>query len=537
MSDRILMAGDVDTIREYVFETSSLPQIRGGSELLQECEGKIQEKYGSYVIYCKGGSFLLQVPPGEAERIRREIEHLYLKHTLVATVTIVYETHSPPSEEPRPEGSWAQRIRDAAAGVPLDGGFAQRVLFLNARLREAKREKTTAPFYEALPFGKRCERCGKRMASAREPMEDGKALCLVCKHRDDKGRKRKGEIRGKFNQEFWHRCKKNRTAEQPDDLDHLVASARRKYLAFFYADGNDIGSLLQKARIEKGEEEERKYRQISEALQKGTQEALFQSLEAVCGAALEREGYWPFDIINIGGDDVTVLIQAGYAWDLAVEFLKHFEDEVSQRLPEDLKAEWRPTASCGILIADVKYPVRYMERLATDLLKRAKKRAKEDPQNPKSAIDFLWLPSPVASDRVEPLLSIYRRGGEVELTARPYTLDEAQRIRELIPQVARWPRTTRHRWAEALERGVFQSLSFIQYDIARERGGKEKIATLEQAGEILSKRGGRPITGLPIWYRIDNNQTVMWRTLLLDVLELAELHAMRPDVEEEEEGI
>ncbi|WP_448591866.1 Cas10/Cmr2 second palm domain-containing protein [Thermoflexus hugenholtzii] len=526
MSDYILMAGDVDAIREYVFETSSLPQIRGGSELLQECEEEIRKRYGSYVLYCGGGSFLLQVPPSEVERIRREIEHIYLKQTLVATVTIVYEQHMPPSEEPRPKGSWAQRIRDAAARVPLDGGFAQRMLFLNTCIREAKRQKTIAPFYEAFPFGKRCERCGKRMTSAREPMEDGKALCLVCKYRDNKGRKREGEIRGKFNQEFWDQYGKNRTADQPEDLDHLVASARRKYLAFFYADGNDIGGLLQKA------ESPEEYKQISQALKQGTQEALFESLEAVCGTALDREEYWPFDIINIGGDDVTVLIQAGYAWDLAVEFLKCFEDEVSRRLPENL--EWRPTASCGILIADAKYPVRYMERLATDLLKRAKKRAKEDPKNPKSAIDFLWLPSPVASDRVEPLLSIYRRGEGVELTARPYTLDEAQRIRELIPQVARWPRTTRHRWAEALERGVFQSLSFIQYDIARERGGKEKIAALEQVGEILNERGGRLITGLRIWQQTLKNQTVIWHTPLLDILELAELRAMRPDVEEEE---
>ncbi len=531
MSNYILMAGDVDAIREYVFETSALPQIRGGSELLQECEKEIQEKYGSYVLYCGGGSFLLQVPPSEAERIRREIEHIYLKKTLVATVTIVYEQHMPPSEEPRPEGSWTQRIRNAAASVPLDGGFAQRMLFLNARIREAKREKTIAPFYEAFPFGKRCERCGKRMASAREPIEDGKALCLVCQRRDDKGRKRKKEIRGKFNQEFWDQYRKNRTADQPDDLDHLVASARRKYLAFFYADGNDIGGLLQKAKTPED------YKPISQALKEGTKEALFESLEIVCGMALDREGYWPFDIINIGGDDVTVLIQAGYAWDLAVEFLRRFEDKVGSRLPEKLKPEWRPTASCGILIADAKYPIRYMERLATDLLKRAKKRAKEDPENLRSTVDFLWLPSPVASDKVEPLMSIYRRGEGMELTARPYTLDEAQRIRELIPQVARWPRTTRHRWAEALERGVLPSLSFIQYDLARERGGKEKIVTLEQAGEILIERGERPITGLRIWYQTPKNQIAIWHTLLLDILELAELHAMRPDVEEEEERV
>ncbi len=533
MDDYVLMAGDVDAIREYVFETSSLPQIRGGSELLQRCEGEIRRKEGSMykVLYCAGGSFLLQVPSEQAEAIRREIEEIYRKETLVATVTVVYEQNRPPSGDPQPEGSWARRIQSAAGDVPLDGGFAQRLLFLNARVREAKLGKTAAPFYEAMPFGKRCERCGKRMAGEREGIENGKALCVVCKLRDEKGRRKsKGEIRGKFNEEFWAQYGKSRKGEQPEDLDHLIASARRKYLAFFYADGNDIGGLLQKIRSPE------QYMQVSEALEQGTKQALFDSLEAVCGLALERdaeEGWWPFDIVNIGGDDVTVLIQAGYAWDIAVEFLGRFESEVRRRLPKNLA--WKPTASCGIAIADVKYPIRYLERLATDLLKKTKKRAKENADNPKSVIDFLWLPSPVASDRVEPLMEVYRSREWTELIARPYTLEEAREIRDLISQICRWPRTTRHRWTEALEKGVLQSLNFIQYDLARERGGAEKIETLEQLGDLLSKRGGKSIAGLPIWHRIPKDQEPIWRTPLLDVLELAELHAMRPDVEEEEE--
>jgi len=522
----VLMAGDVDAIREYVFETSSLPQIRGGSELLQECEEEIRKRYEDHILYCGGGSFLLYVPQDQAETIRREIETLYREKTLVATVTIVCEQRMPPPGDPRPKGFWAQRIRSAVSEVALDGGFAQRMLFLNSSLREAKREKTTAPFYEALPFARRCERCGKRMASAREPMEAGKALCLVCQCRDEKGRKRKGEVRGKFNQKFWEQYKNNCAADQPEDLDHLVASARRKYLAFFYADGNDIGGLLQKA------QDPKQYTQISKALEEGTKTALFKSLEDICGPALGREEYWPFDIVNIGGDDVTVLIQAGYAWDLAVEFLTRFESEVGSHLPKGLN--WKPTASCGILIADVKYPIRYMEYLATDLLKLAKKQAKEDPAKSRSAVTFFWLPSPVSSYRVEPLLDIYRPMKGIELTARPYILEEARFIRELISLIARWPRATRHRWAEVLKRGVFQSLNFIQYDLARELRGKEKITILGRLGDL---RGERPIASLGIWYQTIKNERPIWYTPLLDVLELVELHATRPDVEEEEERV
>lgn len=526
MSDYILMAGDVDAIKDYVFETSSLPQIRGGSELLQECEEEIEKKYEDYVIYCGGGSFLLRVPPDQAEKIGGEIERLYLEKTLAVTVTVVYEQGMPSGGKWGHDRSWMRRIQVGIEDVPLDGGFAQRVLFLNARIREAKLGKVIAPFDEAMPFGKRCERCGKRMASGWELVEGGAMLCRICQHRDEKGRKREEEIRGRFNREFWDQRDEGWKAGQPDDLDQLVESARRKYLAFLYADGNDIGGLLRRMR------DPDSYKEVSQALKEGTKRALFTSLKHVCGAALQREHYWPFDIVNIGGDDVTILVQAGYAWDLAVEFLERFEDEVGKRLPKDLN--WKPTASCAILIADAKYPIRYMERLAASLLKMAKKRAKEDPTNLKSAVTFLWMPSPVVSESVTPLLDLYQPKEWIRLTARPYTLEEAQLIRKQIPEIARWSRTTRHRWAEALAKGPIESLNFIQYDLARERGAQHKIDLIKTLGSILSARGWAPIEGLPIWHRATKGRIATWHTPLIDVLELAELQAMRPDVEEGE---
>ncbi|MGB9873176.1 MAG: hypothetical protein ACPLYD_16155, partial [Anaerolineae bacterium] len=90
MTNSVLLAGDVDAIKDFVFETSSLPQIRGGSELLLDCEeairGKLSQQYGYKVVYCGGGSFLLEVPSGRVEEIKQAIERLYLDTTGVATV-------------------------------------------------------------------------------------------------------------------------------------------------------------------------------------------------------------------------------------------------------------------------------------------------------------------------------------------------------------------------------------------------------------------------------------------------------------------
>lgn len=523
----VYLAGDVDAIKDFVFETSSLPQIRGGSELLQDCEAEIQKRYGDQVIHCAGGSFLLRVPADQAHNTWKTIEALYREKTLAATVTVVIEEDEPPpSEVARPETGWAGRLRRAAGDIPLDGGIAHRLLLLQGRMEEAKSAREAAPFYEALPFGRRCERCGKRMAQGQEPVGEERALCAVCQRRDERGRGREEAIRGRFNREFWERHRQEIQSEQPEDLDTLLRSAPRKYLAFLYADGNDIGGLLRRVRSEDD------YRVISNALREGTKEALYEALWQVCGEALRRlDRPWPFEIVSVGGDDVIVLLQAGYAWEVAVKFLELFEQNVNDRLSRPLGLQGRPvTASCGIAIADGKYPVRYLERLAADVLKQAKKRAKANPESPQSVVSFLWLPTPIASERAEPLMEVYSREN-AHLTARPYTLREAREVQEAVRRVSEWPQTTRHRWAEALMRGVFFSLNFIQYDLALQKDGRQiGNELIENLSRIIAMRNPPDQGSLRFWYETRENDKTIWRTPLLDVLELAELHAMRPDV-------
>lgn len=546
MTQMVLLQGDVDAIKEFVFETSSLPQIRGSSQLLVECEdqiAKLVEERGGEKIYCSGGGFLFKVPREKAEALKGEIERIYLDKTRVATVTIVYEDapHSPPPASEITDG-WAGRLVRAHQDAQQASEFARRVVFLSARLREAKAQKCRVPFFEAFPFGQRCEACGKRVALQKvirhEPDDEEAApeevsLCQVCLQRHQKGvESRQDKARGRFNQKFGDFAAPQ--TKQPPDLDHLVRSARRKYIAFLYADGNDIGRLLQQV------QSENEFKALSEALKEGTQQALFEALQQVCGKELqEREGYWPFEIVNIGGDDVTLLIQAGYAWEVAVEFLQRFEREIKTRTIDGLRywpQGWpeKITASCGIAIADVKYPVRYLERLASDLLKQAKREAKAKGC---SAISFLWLPNPVAAEKAEPLMTHYlygRDGGQ--LTARPYDSEQAEEIRALVQEASQWPRALRHRWGEALGKGMWVSLNTVYYDIARrDEGERAKLAEfLMGVGKLAQQKEFKTEAPAPLWQPYDKDGERRWRTALLDVLELAELRAMRPDVREEE---
>jgi hypothetical protein len=538
--DKVLLHGDADAIKEFVFETSSLPQIRGGSQLLIECERKIQtliKDLGGEKIYCGGGSFLFEVPKTQAETLKQEIESIYHETTLASTVTVVYEPNVPTSPLKAPEDGWAVRLWNTLPKQSFqpDGQFAQRISILAYYVRAAKTFRQNAPFFESLPFGQRCEVCGKRMAVHQEyRQEPGSrnipgepiALCPVCLKRHQEGVIGKAQTRGKFNESFQEYAAPK--ANQAPDLDHMIRD-RRNYLAFVYADGNDIGELLQKA---KNREE---YRALSQAFEKGTRNALFDTLREVCGSVLDETGrYWPFEIVNIGGDDVTLLIQAGYAWEVAVKFLIRFEEEMQRHLAG--RSE-KVTASCGIAIADANYPMRYLEQLATDLLQQAKKKAKAQPDKLQSVLDFLWLPNPITSEHAEPLLSRYKyemNGELIELIARPYTLDQAKQIMEQAISASDWPRTQRHQWGAALERGLWVSLNTIHYNIARrkEEDRHQLVRLLNDVGAIIG--ADYPSSVARTMWQLD--QDGIARTALLDVLELAELRSMRPDVKTQEES-
>ncbi len=532
--DTVYLQGDVDAIKSYVFEASSLPQIRGGSQRLVECEKRVQgyvEEHGGETIYCSGGGFLFEVPADKAEEIKRRIERIYLNHTLVATVTVVYE-EAPAAPPPAPNiaDGWASRLVKAHQESQRAGEFARRVAFLAARLREAKQQKQAAPFIEAFPFGKRCDICGKRVAEEEVLYpEEIKRVCVVCHQRHETGRKERKVWFDRFAKALNLQVQR----EAPQDLDELIKSARRPYLAFFYADGNNIGGLLQQVK------NKQEFEALSYGLRKGTKRALFEALWEVCRPALEREQVWPFEILNIGGDDVTLLIQAGYAWDVAIAFLERFERYVREEV-EGCIGYWpdawpeKITASVGIAVADVKHPVRYLEALATDLLKKAKAKVKA---HRTSAINFLWLPNAIAVTKSEAITEQYKLD-DFHLTVRPFTLQQAQKMQTVVDVLASWPRSLRHRWGEALEKGRWAALSQTLYDLARRRSGehREKVEKFIDALEDLAatfRAEREDETPIYLWWPTEENGRRIWKTPLLDALELAELRAMRPDIQEE----
>jgi len=548
-----LLLGDVDAIKTFVYETNALPEIRGGSEILLELEGEvkqlIQQRYGANnLIYCGGGSFLAIVPDGDADALKREIERLYLKRTKTATITVV-------TSEPVDRANLERGIspHDGQTTRQLQGrGVAQDLIFshfeaivvermkrknfgefvarLTGKLQEAKRRKEYTPFHETLSIHQRCQSCGKRAAESWDDVRE-EWLCGVCLKKRRKGREEKRDVLGRFR--MWAQQKKGAeiVGKAPGDLDTMAAREGR--IALLYADGNNMGDLLQRA------ESPELYRHISKALTVATEEALFEAIWSTFGQERLTDAGTPlpFEIIALGGDDVVVIVPASAGWTLAVSMLRKFEchPKIKSLLGEirDEGREIHLNMSAGLAIADVKYPMRFLFDLTEGLLKEAKRLAREKQTG---TLCHLWLRAPTVSEDAKELLDdLYMRNRDRTkrcLTARPYMVNQARELLHLARDLLAIPASQRRALAEATEIGVHVSLNYALYQTTS-MGSEEKKQTLRDAFRklgLLLDAGSLNANGFWFWRRKNG----IWQTALLDVLELIELGAHKYPITEVE---
>ncbi len=445
-----ILSADADKVQEYVFESARLPEIRGGSMLLQELNEKVAglveqavaPSVGPSCVIYKGGGSLLAIVPDDAEllaELKHDIESLYPKHTGVATTTCV--TYSTTASELL--GGYGtvtleavNALRQAypadwsriAAGYEVYGqdgkppgeisqkdfnahrGFGQMVKLAGVALRCRKDGRPLVPFYEALPHAQRCRSCGLRPAVeiARYFGEEW-PLCEPCTRKLEGWR----ELRSRWTQRFekwlgeegreeltedYYAADHPKARGRPQDVDEIgqACPTRPGYIGFIYADGDRIGSLLESCGTPAA------YKATSEALHRATRTVVFRALaELTCATEVKRTEYdedgnprphrvemliHPFEIIIVGGDDVLLMVPGDVALPLAVQICELFGAEMAKRLPDS-----RPvTMSAGVVIADVHNPIRALRDVARQLLKSAKRRA-HDTQAP--ALDFLVLKS------------------------------------------------------------------------------------------------------------------------------------------------
>jgi CRISPR-associated protein Cmr2 len=329
----------------------------------------------------------------------------------------------------------------------------------------------------------------------------------------------------------------------PGDLGEIGA-ASGGYIGMIYADGNNVGRVI--ARLATPEE----YQKQSQALDDASKNAVFHAL----GNHLEpHNGKHPFEILSIGGDDILLIVPGKAAFAIALEIAYQFEYALCNKeapTPKTLHDRYRGddaraqqfTAytpqiglSAGVVIAHENAPVFFLRDLVEELLKHAKKLARDRAKQQQfgGAIDFMVLKSiTMVSDNIKTFRKEALGDGRSEdnprrLTARPYTWHEFAGLLATVQalQHEQFPRSQLYRLRRVMDEESSTIVSTMDYLYTRLRLKEGNV--LQQHVEKAWTGTGTPkgAQRRPIypWLPYGDNG---WETIWPDLIEMYDIVAM-----------
>lgn len=426
-----LVSFDTDRVKDYVFATSKLVEVRGASALLEELNRHKMDQTVAKVlgvtdirpsrIYAAGGSAMYQAPQDQADEVIQAVEGLYRETTVTASIT----------------GAWAS----------LDGRSFEAARNKVARkLREKKDARGRSPLVPLMPYLQFCDSCGLYPAAepVQQPEGTTRHLCRSCAIKQERGRKGRVSL---FWDEFKHTVRDAgqhetwKSVEPPDNFTQIGEKSHPSgYIGLIYSDGNQMGKFLEK--LQTPDDYSRHAGQIDAAIRQATYQALLEQLAPETPAS--------FEILLLGGDDLLLVTAADKALDVAIQVAQKFERFAPRPL----------TLSSGVVIAHDSFPIAQMRDLAEALLKQAKRRSFEE--NNASTVDFMVVTASSASDldrvRDEVLTNRMFVGQPSDapvthkLTERPYTIEELENLIRHARQLAEvgFPRSRLQAMYEAL---------------------------------------------------------------------------------------
>lgn len=447
------------------------------------------------------------------------------------------------------------------------------------------RPPKSTPHRETFAYGRRCRSCERRVASHEYALgdEDPQPVCEPCFQKLHLGwnlkrtwvkifetflREQEGRgdayytvVRLGTQEDVRQQCLPRKWDNQPlpdrpQDLSEIgqASTTPQGYIGVVYADGNNMGALLEQLRTPA------EYRHFADAVYETTQKAVFHALaetlypekvnreERKRKAKVKRE-LWihPFEILSIGGDDLFLIVPADKALDIGIKIAQQVEDCLrsdpffqvkdgtgydAQRIhrcvlnDEDKRQNALPQSkvnlSVGVLLADAHTPIFFLQDLVEQLLKEAKKKAKQLKKNCcyfGGTIDFMVLKSVTM---ITGKLGQFREEAfhpennmledNVHLLARPYTLLEMRSLLNTVREfkTAGFPRSQLYALRQSLWAGRLPStLDYLYFTERLDEEHRRKIR------EVLDSRWYR---GEPSPWRRTTSKT--WETVLFDLLEL-----------------
>jgi hypothetical protein len=354
----IFYAFAAQRIQSYIMATSQLTEMIGGSELVEKlCTVHLKEALAA--LGCEQGTRILNQAAGSARLEFSDPDRARVFHALWPFIA----------------SRLAPGLSISQAMVEEQGPDALQVL--EEKLK-AQRNSANPDLPETGPPMLVNARTG--LAAVEEDKHDGPLEpALVCKRLAAKG---SSVVRKLSPPADWDWTQK---------LDELAGGeAERTYVAIVHADGNGVGQTIQKLQEtanRTGKRMAELFQCFSSALSKATSDAAAAALKAVKPLRL-RTGRLlaPLRPVVLGGDDLTVIIQAGQALEFTRAFIENFErcsgvefdnafdsPEIRGELPPYL------SACAGVCFVRANYPFSLGYELAEELCGFAKKGSKAQP--------------------------------------------------------------------------------------------------------------------------------------------------------------
>jgi hypothetical protein len=455
-----LLLLDTDKIKDYVFASSKLKEIRGASMLLHYLNTKISretiyrtlglpegfsgdEHERFRIIYLDGGSGKVEfLDKDDAIRCGQAIADAYARWTKTASLSwIVTDIDQGHYYESVAKGEFQLRLKKQAPSP--DGQAYQLGVFHRCRHNEMDIvENIDSHFYEVKQVKAAYEALNRLEEEAFAKV--GPAAII------------KRAFYSHYRQEYedmsvisrLRRCYSNVRFEFPKQMSVIGEADGSGYIGLVYMDGNSMNTVLRS--LSKADSYRRFSRRLKEAIERALVETVMQvyppdRLPELVNAdedeAEEANGkttVLPVELVLAAGDDLIVIVPATKAMAFASTFLEKFSrytTAIVEDQPECL------TMSAGIAIAKSSFPIKYLVPFAEQLLKSAKKKNyerrlhREKEWNRLSTLDYMVVTMSSNPDlptiRQEQLTRTKDRI-RYELTVRPFDWTEWKELERII---------------------------------------------------------------------------------------------------------
>ncbi len=511
-----LVVVDFPAIKNFVFGTDKLVEIKGGSSLLDHLNRDklpdfLRSKIGSEQVDCifvGGGAGQFRIK-GDKDQIKEALDQFKGECW---------------------EQSGGGLVMNFAL-QPYSGDYAQAKDLVYQKLRKRKEEdplKVTVAWHTGLV--RDCDSCSGYAEEIVSHGGEPSLLCSVCARKTRFAQKHRNRLWDEFIQfaatqgydEQWLQDK------QPTTFEHVgvACAAKHGHVGLIYADGNAMGNIVQQ--IESPEDFAFFSRTVDQSLRTACHQAL-------CEHCLDTDiTHIPALILMLGGDDLLVYTTADRAMPLALSVASKFEELTRQAMAESQgefftrNVSQGLTISLGLAFGKHHTPFSLLLGQAEELLTSAKTKGSQDPRctayYAPAYVDCHFTTQfnqiRVADSRREHLTQESRQGEALSLTSRPWDQDTAARVWSEAERLAHSgiPRSRLKRLGQAPGLGkTGANLEFYTL-LSRTKGASNGQHRKTLLWEALAAFGCR-LDQAP-WQQEGNG---IWNTYLTDLVELSEL--------------